>query len=444
MLFFLCSAPLFIIIERMVTLWRRLARFFNYLLLTAFFLFVLTPQWPAFGDEAYRLQSIIGQRHFDFLVWEVNASLAKAESVLTNGHSYVNRQERKQTVLDYLDLIRAAQQLEAQINNIYVDPEIADPGAASRELQSELAQKRRTLRQLQPVAEAIIQDQVGTILVDEGFGLLGHAWPPVMMHMTPLPSLLVVSPRDRIERLHGFSLEHGLSTPAMEAMEAAIFDTLDRSALVVPIGGMGTYPAMIMEGANVNWLVEVTAHEWSHHWLGLYPLGLNYGDPRVRVINETVASLVDREIADQVIARYYPEFMVPAPVAEPPPAPATESDVVDAPPPFDFRAEMEETRIVVDALLVEGKIEQAEAYMEAQRRFFVANGYAIRKLNQAYFAFHGAYAAEPGATGADPIGPMLREIRAQSPTLRAFMAYVAPISSFEDLEELYEGVAIEK
>jgi len=425
----------------MVTLWRRrLVRFFNLLLLTAFFLFILTPQWPAFGDEAYQLHTIIDQRHFDFLVWEVNAILAKAESVLTNGHSYLDQQTRKQSVLDYLDLIRSTQQLEAQINRIYIDPESTDPGVASRDLQSELAQKRKNLRQLQHVAEAIIQDQVETILVEEGFSLLGQAWPPVMIHMTPLPSLLVVSPRDRIDRLHGFSLEHGLATPAMEAMETAIFDRLDRSALVVPIGGMGTYPAMIMEDASVNWLAEVTAHEWSHHWLGLHPLGLNYGDPRVRVINETVASLVDREIADLVIARYYPEFMVPPPVIEPPPVPATESDVVDAPPPFDFRAEMEETRIVVDGLLAEGKIEQAEAYMEARRRFFVANGYTIRKLNQAYFAFYGAYAAEPGATGADPIGPMLREIRAGSPTLRLFMERVARIGSFEELQEVYERV----
>jgi len=429
----------------MTTLWwRRLARFFKHLLLNAFFLFVFTPQWPAFGNEAYQLHTIVDQRHFDFLVWETNAILAKAESVLTGGHSYLDRQTRKQVVLDYLDLIRSAQQLEGQISRVYVNPEITDPEMASRDLQLELAQKRRALQQLQPIAEAIIQDQVEIILVEEEFDLLGHAWPPVMMHMTPLPSLLVVSRRDRIDRIHAFSLEHGLSTPAMEAIETAVLDRLDRSALVVPIGGMGTYPAMIMEGANVNWLVEVTAHEWSHHWLGLQPLGFNYGDPRLRVINETVASLVDREIADLVIARYYPEFMLPPPVAEPPPAPATESDVVAAPPPFDFRVEMEETRIVVDELLAEGKIEQAEAYMEARRRFFVANGYNIRKLNQAYFAFYGAYAAEPGATGTDPIGPMLRQIRASSPTLRAFMERVAPISRFEDLEEIYERVAVEK
>ncbi|HRO24702.1 MAG TPA: hypothetical protein PLR07_10460, partial [Promineifilum sp.] len=60
---------------------------------------------------------------------------------------------------------------------------------------------------------------------------------------------------------------------------------------------------------------------------------------------------------------------------------------------------------------------QAEDYMEQRRRVFLDNGYNIRKLNQAFFAFYGGYAAEPGgAAGEDPIGPMLREIRAAGAT----------------------------
>ncbi|MCP4417750.1 MAG: hypothetical protein GY805_14090, partial [Chloroflexi bacterium] len=47
------------------------------------------------------------------------------------------------------------------------------------------AQARHDLDILQPLAEAIVQDQVATILAEEGFGVVGQAWPPVMMHMTP-------------------------------------------------------------------------------------------------------------------------------------------------------------------------------------------------------------------------------------------------------------------
>jgi len=63
----------------------------------------------------------------------------------------------------------------------------------------------------------------------------------------------------------------------------------------------------------------------------------------------------------------------------------------------------------------EGEITKAENYMELRRQIFVEHGYLIRKLNQAYFAFYGAYAENPvSAAGEDPVGPAVRELRAQS------------------------------
>ncbi len=229
------------------------------------------------------------------------------------------------------------------------------------------------------------------------------------------------------------NLVTGLSTPVKEEMETAVFDDLDLSALVVPIGGIGTFPAMIQETGDINRLAEVTSHEWTHHWLTLQPLGFNYAfDPAVRIINETVASIIDEELGRKVVARYYPELLPPALVDQPPsPSPLD-------PPAFDFNAEMAETRIGADELLAEGKIEEAEAYMEERRQVFLEQGYGIRKINQAYFAFYGAYAAEPGgAQGSNPIGPMLRDIRDQSPSVRAFLETVAPITSFAELEEIH-------
>jgi hypothetical protein len=90
-------------------------------------------------------------------------------------------------------------------------------------------------------------------------------------------------------------------------------------------------------------------------------------------------------------------------------------------------------------LLAEGEVERAEAYMEERRAFFVENGYAIRKLNQAYFAFYGAYADTPGATGDDPVGPTVVALREQSDSLRDFLRRVAPVTSFEQLQEQLEA-----
>jgi hypothetical protein len=97
---------------------------------------------------------------------------------------------------------------------------------------------------------------------------------------------------------------------------------------------------------------------------------------------------------------------------------------------------MHETRITTDALLAEGRIEEAEAYMEERRQFFLANGYLIRKINQAYFAFYGAYADVPGgAAGEDPVGPAVRALREQSASLEEFVNRIAWMTSFEELQQ---------
>ena len=99
---------------------------------------------------------------------------------------------------------------------------------------------------------------------------------------------------------------------------------------------------------------------------------------------------------------------------------------------------MATTRGRVDELLSVGQIDQAEAYMEERRQLFVANGYLVRKINQAYFAFYGSYADQPGATGTDPTGPMVVTLFQQSDSIYDFMLLVSPITSLADLEEIYE------
>ena len=97
---------------------------------------------------------------------------------------------------------------------------------------------------------------------------------------------------------------------------------------------------------------------------------------------------------------------------------------------------MHATRVRADQLLSEGKINEAETYMEARRRFFWDHGYQIRKLNQAYFAFYGAYADVPGgAAGSDPVGPAVRSLRAQSRSLSDFLNRISWMTSFAELQK---------
>jgi len=404
--------------------------------------FLFVPNWPAFGDKDYQLKAIVGANSFDFAIWETRALLAKATAVMANGQAFLDEATRKQVVLDYLAAIQESSRLSREIEQTYINPQVVDPDAVSQPQQAALTEARDHIARVQPLAEAIVQEQVAEILREQGLNAVGETWPPVLMHMTPLPSILIVSPRDKIERQNQLSLAVGLTTPQKEWMETAVFDQLNLSALVVPIGGLATYPAMIMETSSINWLAEVTAHEWTHHWLMPYPVSLRYGtDPQVRVINETVASIVGQEIGAQVIARFYPEY-VPQPAPAAPPSSSLPAVAAEEKPPFNFNAEMAATRVETDRLLAAGDIEGAEAYMEARRQFFVENGYGIRKLNQAYFAFYGAYADTPGATGADPIGPTLLALREASPSLKEFMRTVAWVGSFADLQRAAEEAGV--
>jgi hypothetical protein len=152
-------------------------------------------------------------------------------------------------------------------------------------------------------------------------------------------------------------------------------------------------------------------------------------------MNETAASLVGTAVGLRVLECFYPDLVPPAaapgsaapPLAEP------------AAPIFDFRAEMHQTRVQVDALLSEGRIDEAESFMESRRQMFWQNGFPIRRLNQAYFAFHGAYADEPGgAAGDDPVGQAVRELWRRSASPAEFLRRISWMTDFEDLQAALE------
>ena len=78
--------------------------------------------------------------------------------------------------------------------------------------------------------------------------------------------------------------------------------------------------------------------------------------------------------------------------------------------------------------------------MEQRRQFLAEHGHYIRKLNQAYFAFHGTYADNPASIS--PIFDQLSDLRAASPSLGDFVKVVAAVSSYEEFLELLAGQAL--
>ena len=97
-------------------------------------------------------------------------------------------------------------------------------------------------------------------------------------------------------------------------------------------------------------------------------------------------------------------------------------------------ADASRANVRMEELLAAAKVEEAEMYMEQRRQKLVEMGYYIRKLNQAYFAFYGSYAAGKGwAAETNPIGEQMRIVRERSPSLATFLDTVAPMSSYQDL-----------
>ena len=389
------------------------------------------------GDQMERVRAFSRNLEFDYIAWTLDALEVKLGQLALQAGDFLPEETRHRLVLEYLALVDQINQAEYQLNEIYANPEISDPEAAAAPVRSKMEKLYARRAQLAPLVESILQDQISETLASLGLALGGQAIPPVLYHSTPLPTALIVSPRTEIRQDANISLQPELSADERSALEEKIDSALDVSSLIVNIGGVGVYPTMVAQTSDLNFLSEVVAHEWVHNFLTLRPLGINYlTSPELRTMNETAASIAGNEIGRLVIERYYPE-LVPPPPAPPQPPGSGEPPESSA---FDYMEEMRTTRVTVDQLLAEGKITEAEDYMEARRRFFWDNGYLIRKINQAYFAFYGAYADEPGgAAGEDPVGAAVRDLRAQSPSLATFLKHIAWMTSFEQLQEVVES-----
>ena len=304
-------------------------------------------------------------------------------------------------------------------------------------------EQKAELARMRSVAERIIADQVTEAFRDEGiynpldrFIYLPVTFPPVWFVFEPPPLILIVSARDQIAQIRQVMLVQEMDVATMEQIEAEV-EALGLSALVTPIGGLAaTYPAFVSTRTTLPRGIETVAEEWLHQYLAFTPTGWHFvlhllnlrTNHQIARINESLAHIVHEEIGERILAEHYGIFPEPEP---------TEPEIE---PEFDFRAFMRETRLQTEALLARGEIEMAESYMETRRQMLLAEGYFIRKLNQAYFAFYGTYADAPGAI--TTVGDEFDALRAESLSLRAFLNAAVTVTTREDLYRLLEEQGI--
>ncbi len=384
-----------------------------------------------------RAELYIRNQQFDFIGWTFSAIGAKLAQNSVDEQSYLSETERANVVRRYFKLRSQLEQVQGQIANKFSDPNVANPAGATADLRAQQIDLRTQMGTMQSLVEGVLQEQLSVILAEQGLTTLGQPLPPVAFHLTDLPYAFIISPRNAIRQDANLDISGDLPLDQQVTLEDNVSKSLNVSALVVPLGGIGTYPTMVGQSSDLPWIASVIAHEWTHNYLAFRPLGMNYSKSgELRTMNETTAEGVGSELGALLIQKYYPELAPPPAgfrnIVRRETAPPKQTQ---AAPGFDFVAEMHDTRVTVDSLLAQGKIDGAETLMEARRRVMWDHGYQIRKLNQAYFAFYGAYAsAGGGAAGSDPVGGAVKLLRRRSASIAEFVNTMATFSSFEELE----------
>jgi hypothetical protein len=401
------------------------------------FLITTTSVWQP-ATESDRIRFYTRPYEFDYFGWTVNAAWQKLSAVSLGPTRHLGFLQQRKIIKDYFQTLADTQGLKNSVESLYSDPNSSSKKNELTILEKKYLDKKNQLTRLSLLAETVVQDQLSQTLDALGLGEFKQPFPPVLYHVTDLPKELIVSPRNVIRQEKSISLRSGLSPSEEISLEADVENDSNYSALVVPVGGVSTYPTMVISTNDLLNLVDTVAHEWTHNLLIFRPLGWNYStSPALRTMNETTASIAGEEISWFLVRQFYGDLLAPENnYAYRTYEASYDPHLLSLQADFDFRQEMYQTRIAVDGLLAQNKIIDAEQYMETRRKVFWDNGYKIRKLNQAYFAFYGAYANEPfSAAGADPVGNDVRILRAKSVSLLSFIQKISGMSSYGQLKQ---------
>jgi len=410
-------------------------RVFNLILLFMILILAITTStwYPNTSSDSIRRYT--RSFEFDYIGWELAAAREKISLYSLGPTHYLNNVQQRKIIEDYFRLLSSSNKLQQRINEIYTDPQVLSPEEKALQFETELEKVAHLLNLQKSITESVLQYQISQTVKTLGITDIGTPFPPILFQTTKLPKQLIISPRDTINQEKSVSLNADITLNEIIELENNVEENLNYSALVVPIGGVGTYPTMVINTTDLKFLIETIAHEWIHNYLTLRPLGIRYAaSPEMRTINETTASIAGSEISQAVIETFYSDLIEIIPIL-----PKTFQTSFSIKKPFqyqifNFSKEMYQTRIKVDDLLADGKVDIAEQFMESQRLYFWENGYQIRKLNQAYFAFHGAYADQPfSAAGKDPVGDDVRFFRGRQTSLASFIRKISWMYSYSQL-----------
>jgi hypothetical protein len=383
----------------------------------------------------WRLAQVARSSGFDIWSWELRTLATRTEQQVFDPPS---TSDGPAEVREYVRLSAEVSRARNERDTEWARQAVMGSPVELDRAQANLDRLESRLTQLRPVVEATLSGEIQAELRRQQVrpGLL--TWSPlqqfpfirpeivpgVFFQLGSLPDLLVIAPRDRIELIGSVLVQPDLSPRQIDALENSA-DGLHVSSVVTGIGGLAAYPSIVPDESSVKDLLITVSHEWTHHYLAIRPLGMAYFNSyHMREINETVADIVGHEVGDAVYERYY---AIGHPLASRSSAPAPAQPTGKP----DFWTLMRRIRVRVEGYLARHDVDGADAYMAAARQDLARQGYYVRRLNTAYLAFFGSYAAT-----ANPYEAKLRQLLAQSGSLRSFLDNVSQVRTPADLDRL--------
>ncbi|MBL76172.1 MAG: hypothetical protein CL763_04540 [Chloroflexi bacterium] len=386
-----------------------------------------------FANPADGLAKTLYGKRLNLFQWEVSNFFDKWTYQSINlFKAELNEKEQREKVAEFFQNIKLLNSRKTELDYLIARD---SNQAMIFAVDSKISDLRMEIDKDMPFIEEFLESEVSQVLsAQEIIDELGPIhWPPVDFTFESNGLLLVISPRNKIFREKEYLLLPTLSKLEQIAIEDEIEKNYpDLSALVIRIGGVATYPAQVRLNSSLHTTLNLIAHEWLHHWLIFRPLGQKwFAGGELQAINETVANIFAEEIGD---AAY--ESVTGEKIFRKPWVPTQSKEEMIQAGEFNFKREMRKTRIELDRLLADGLIEYSEKYLEERRKLFVKEGYNLRKLNNAWFAFHGSYGNSSASVS--PIESQLRMIRFASINLRDFLNQVKNISQDGQLQLIAE------
>tara|TARA_Y100000996_G_C22533477_1_gene647383 strand:- start:476 stop:1768 length:1293 start_codon:yes stop_codon:yes gene_type:complete len=336
----------------------------------------------------------------------------------------VNENLYSELFMENLDLKSKAQEQEIYIDRI--NNKISKNSENIKLLSEKIDKDKNLINQQKLYIEQYLEESISSILQSDKVNLFGRFfYVPVDFTIGETPKLLVISPRDRIFRKEDKLLNNDILLEDIFRIENQLFSNNNLSAIVVPTGGVSTYPSMVSEG-DLLYVLQTSAHEWLHNYLALFPLGRSYFNSiEMQSINETICDIFGNEVG--LLA--YEKIIGTEEKKE-----INYKSNLDI--NFDFSSFMKDTRFEAEKLLSEGKIVESESFMNSQAEVLSNYGYNIRKINQAYFAFYGTYGGNPESI--NEYHDNLVQIRAKYENLGEMIHDIKYADNIEKINKLLE------